>query len=129
MTILWDTLSEKQQEWLYTLISFLIVLITLVRIFTSPSDFASLALVYLFLGLFVGYFFFIKGRFKLLGRPLVQRCSRCHTQMFAKYKGTFYCSTHLEEKISQIQAEKGKLGRTEKRFLKKIQSSKREVTT
>lgn len=72
------------------------------------------------------HFLFFKGRFKILGRPLVQRCSRCHTQMFAKYKGTFYCLKHLEEKIYQIQAEKGKLGRTEKRFMKKIKASKGE---
>jgi uncharacterized membrane protein YqgA involved in biofilm formation len=126
MVILWDKLSENLQEWFYTLIGLLILIIGLGWIYTSPADFVLLVIIF---GPITGYFLSFKGKFKLLGRPLVQRCSHCHTPMFAKYKGTFYCSKHLEEKMNQIHEEKGKLGRTEKRILKKIQAGKEERAT
>ena len=124
MSILWDRLSLNLQEWLYTLIGLLIVLLSLGWIFTVKST--DLAIFGVIPFPVAGYYLIIKGKFKLLGRPLVQRCSRCSNLMFAKYKGTFYCLEHLEEKIYQIQEKEGKLGRLEKRFLKKIQAMKQE---
>jgi hypothetical protein len=124
MSILWDRLSLNLQEWVYTLFGLLIFLLSLGWIFTVEST--DLAIFGFILFPVAGYYLIVKGKVKLLGRPLVQRCSHCSNLMFAKYKGSFYCLGHLEEKIYQIQEKKGKLGRLEKRLLKKIQAEKQE---
>jgi len=96
MAILWDRLSQNLQEWLYTFIGLLIALLSLGWIFTvKPTDLAILGVLP---SPIAGYFLLIKGKIKLLGRPLVQRCSHCHNLMFANYKGSNYCLKHLEEK-------------------------------